>query len=123
LFVTAAISYCMIANKFKPFMYMSLGLSLATTASFNPINIAPETVQIRPLKSQNSELATLIGNQRVLVLENATTAMFLLASGIPVANGVFYYPQRTLWSRLDPAGSETNTYNRYQHLIYLGSDS
>jgi len=123
LLVTAAISYCMIANKFKPFMYMSLGLSLATTASFNPINIAPETVQIRPLKSQNSELATLIGNQRVLVLENATTAMFLLASGIPVANGAFYYPQRTLWSRLDPAGSETNTYNRYQHLIYLGSDS
>jgi len=123
LLVTGAISYCMIANKFKSFMYMSLGLSLATTASFNPINIAPQTINVQPLKSRSPELATLIGNHRVLVLENTITAMVLLSSGISVANGIFYYPQKSLWSRLDPAGSETNTYNRYQHLIYRGSDS
>lgn len=123
LLVTGAISYCMIANKFKPFMYMSLGLSLATTASFNPINIAPQTINVQPLKSRSPELATLIGNHRVLVLENTITAMLLLSSGISVANGIFYYPQKSLWSRLDPAGSETDTYNRYQHLIYRGSDS
>jgi len=123
LLVTGAISYCMIANKFKTFMYMSLGLSLATTASFNPINIAPQTINVQPLKSRSPELATLIGNHRVLVLENTITAMVLLSSGISVANGIFYYPQKSLWPRLDPAGSETNTYNRYQHLIYRGSDS
>ena len=44
--------------------------------------------------------------------------MFLMAGGVPVANGVFYYPQKSLWGRLDPTAAEANVYNRYQHLVF-----
>lgn len=118
LLVTAATSYYLVTNKFKPFMYLSLGLSLATTASFHPINIAPRELSMRLPNDGNYKV---ISNTRALVLENTITAMFLAASGVPVANGIFYYPQKTLWKRLDPEGKEIDIYNRYQHLTFVGN--
>ncbi|MFD2378072.1 hypothetical protein ACFSTJ_12175 [Ottowia pentelensis] len=44
--------------------------------------------------------------------------MTLPAAGVPVVNSVFYYPQATLWKRLDPAGAQRVLYNRYQRLMF-----
>lgn len=38
--------------------------------------------------------------------------------GIPVVNSVFYYPQKTLWSTLDPQGADRILYNRYQRILF-----
>ena len=121
LIVATAIGYCLITDRLKTFICLSLGLSFATTASFNPINIAPTQINVRLTDAKHAQLANLLSKHRVLVLENTVTTMFLLASGVPVANGIFYYPQKTLWSRLDPSGVQADTYNRYMHLTYLSA--
>lgn len=123
LLVTAATGYFLIANKIRPFMWMSLGLSLATTAHFNPLNIAPNNVSIQFPNGINNGTDNPTTNSRVLVIESFVTPMFFAASGIPVANGTFYYPQKMLWNRLDPEGKHRDTYNRYQRLIFTGTDS
>lgn len=116
---TATLGYALSTSNFKVFVFLSLGLSTATTLAFNPINVAPHHIESKFNISQTESLT----NQRVLVLENMTPAMYLVASGVPVANGIFYYPQKSLWTRLDPSGVEADTYNRYQHLSYIGEEN
>lgn len=118
IILVAALGYFLSTGNFKAFVFLSLGLSTSTTLAFNPINIAPHKV----LSTFNINLSVPLENQRVLVLENMTPAMYLVASGVPVANGIFYYPQKSLWARLDPSGKESDTYNRYQHLSYSSDD-
>jgi hypothetical protein len=123
LLITAALGYYLITNKLKPFIMISLGLSLASTVSFHPINIAPSDVRLRPVADTTHSLAAITKGKRVLVMENRITAMFLIASGVSVVNGINYFPQKQLWRRLDPEGTQQSVYNRYQHLSFLGVES
>ncbi|MBI3524593.1 MAG: hypothetical protein HY066_08695 [Betaproteobacteria bacterium] len=107
--------YWLVLGKFRAFIYLNLAWSVITTLSFNPVNIAPNSVTAAsPIKELLEQGA------RTLVLETQVPAMILLASGHAVANGIFYYPQKLLWERLDRDHTESNTYNRYQHLLFSG---
>lgn len=121
LFITAALSYTLITNQFRSFIMMALGLSLASTMSFHPVNIAPSEVRLRPEPpATSSTLASALKGKRVVVMESNMPAMFLIASGVSVVNGVNYVPQRTLWKRMDPENKDQKIYNRYQHLAFTG---
>jgi hypothetical protein len=48
--------------------------------------------------------------------------MTMMASGCPVLNGVWYYPQMKLWNALDPKRQNVFSYNRYQHLFFKLAD-
>jgi hypothetical protein len=122
LTVTAATSYYLITNQATIFLLLSLGLSLASTIHFNPINTAPTLLSTRLPSGLENQVNGPI-NTRVLVMESFVTPMILAASGVPVVNGTFYYPQQTLWSHLDPSGRQLDIYNRYQRLIFTGNDS
>ncbi|MFJ2428956.1 hypothetical protein [Pseudomonas sp. NPDC087804] len=115
MLVTLATGYFLAVTQFKNFIALSLGLTISTTLTFNPINIAPEALNNKFIPLKTSEARP----SRILVLENMTPAMYLVASGNALANGIYYYPQSSLWKRLDIKGTESNTYNRYQHLTYL----
>ena len=121
-FVVVAAGYWLALGKFREFICLNLALSVATIGPFNPINIAPHSVTATSsiIRGFNEKKSSHVVSQRILVLETQIPAMYLLASGLPVANGVFNYPQRSLWERLDINHTESNTYNRYQHLIFSG---
>lgn len=120
-FVVVIAGYWLALGKFREFIYLNLALSVATILPFNPLNIAPQRVTaMPPIDRYNEKASSHVASQRVLVLETQIPAMLLLASGLPVANGVFYYPQNSLWERLDKEHKKSNTYNRYQHLIFSG---
>ncbi|GFM66295.1 hypothetical protein Q1J52_05800 [Pseudomonas lijiangensis] len=108
IFMVIACSYFLLIGKQYAFLGLGLGLSLATTAGFHPLSIAP-----RYLKSPQAQAP-------ILILASQVPAMFLFASGRQVVNGVFYYPQNRLWQQLDPGGRDVSLYNRYQHLIFTG---
>jgi hypothetical protein len=111
----AVASYSLVIGEFRTFIVLALGGSIAATWTFNPINIAPRSV------SPASFLSTISGsNPRLLVLETQTPAMYYLASGMPVSNGVYYYPSRSLWARLDPDDKFSSVHNRYHHLLFSG---
>ncbi|MDD2759410.1 MAG: hypothetical protein PHH11_03835 [Methylomonas sp.] len=120
-FVTFAMGYWLALGKFKNFIYSTLALYSATILPFNPVNIAPHHFTassfINEFHNKQSDAAI---SQRILVLDTHVPAMYLLASGFPVANGIFYYPQKSLWERLDKDHTGTNIYNRYQHLLFSG---
>ncbi len=120
LFTVAAISYFLITRNLKSFIVTSLALSLATTATFNPVNIAPRSIDIAGTAGNSMNLADVLKHKKVLMMDNPVSPMFLAAAGVPIVNGVFYYPQKSLWSRLDPSNSQSNTHNRYQHVLYTG---
>ena len=110
----AALGYFLSTGNFKSFIILSLAFTSSSTLFFNPINVAPTAVD----NSVDAKELAGIDHPRILVLENMTPAMYLVASGSAVANGIFYYPQNDLWSRLDPSGLESDIYNRYQHVVY-----
>ena len=107
-------SWWLAIGEYRKFLVLNLAFSFATVLPFNPMTVAPNTVT--PVADFAED------RSRVLVANTQIPAMFLLASGKPVSNGIFYYPQKMMWNRLDPDGSQANIYNRYQHLIFsLGS--
>ena len=90
---------------------------------FNPLRIAPASIELaqghRALASNAQGQA-----QRTLVLNgDGIGAMVFAAVGIPIANGVFYYPHRAMWERMQLSAQDWFQVNRYQHLgFYLMDD-
>lgn len=123
LLVVAISGYWLVLGKFREFIYLNIALSVATTLPFNPINIAPHSVvtDTSLVNGLTEKKLDYVSDQRILVLgETEVPAMYLLASGLSVASGTLYHPQKSLWERLDKAQNESNIYNRYQHLVFSG---
>jgi hypothetical protein len=112
LLATATAGYFLAMRDARPFLALALAASIATTWSFNPVSVAPNRVALEP------QLAAVPRAGRVVSLDSNVPAMYLLAAGIGVANGGFYYPPRSMWSRLDPRGEKAPVWNRYQHLNF-----
>jgi len=108
------LSYWLLAGKSRQFLLGSAFVTCSMTVPFNPLWRAPtDVVPIAGLLGKDEVL-----RHRVLVVGSQVEAMGLLAAGVPVANGVFYYPQKSLWRSLDPTGRNSAITNRYQHLSY-----
>ena len=123
LFSTLFSGYFLIMKKTVPFILLSLTYSGATTLAFNPVNIAPDNLELKSFQPPESEDISLIKKKKVLVMDNPRGATFLAASGTPTVNGTLYYPQKTLWARLDPEKQLSDIYNRYQRLNYMAGDT
>jgi hypothetical protein len=115
IIITTVMGYLLVIGKTHAFLYFNIGLAFSTTAAINPISIAPNSVTntVRGLPTVG-----LLNTDRLLLLNNMIPSMYLEASGEAISNGIFYYPQTALWKRLDPSGSRSDIYNRYQHLFY-----
>lgn len=101
---------------------LMLMVYLLTTLQFNPLRIAPSRIE---LGQGHRILASEAGHiQRTLVLNgDGIGAMVFAAGGVPVVNGVFYYPRQAMWERVGIEKEEWILVNRYQHLgFYLLSD-
>ena len=114
--LTLLAAYALYAKKHKVFMGAMLLWTLPISLAFNPFSIAPRDFKAN-LPGQESDQDS--GARRVLFIGNQVPAMMLMASGVPVLTGVFFYPQKSLWKILDPNGAQTSVHNRYQHLIFL----
>lgn len=102
---------------------LTLVMYVLATLQFNPLRLAPSKVDLaaehRPFAMDGAGQP-----QRTLVLNgDGIGAMPLAAVGVPVANGVFYYPHRAMWERMGLTTDEWFKVNRYQHLgFYLLDD-
>ncbi|WP_298213455.1 hypothetical protein [Acidovorax sp.] len=108
------------------FTALSLHLLLCLIAGigFNPIAQGPGQIQLHPAVRpflQIAEPRTSASWKRVLTVgidDGMRAAMSLAAAGIPVVNGVFYYPQFSLWTAMNLPRSDMPAVNRYQHLFF-----
>ncbi len=102
---------------------LTLLLYMLASLQFNPLSIAPKAIELserhRSFVSDNAGKP-----QRTLVLNgDGIGAMTLAAVGIPIANGVFYYPHTEFWARMRLEPNEWSKVNRYQHLgFYIMDD-
>jgi hypothetical protein len=102
---------------------LMLGVYFFAVLQFNPLRFAPSAVELA--EGHRAFVLDAAGNaQRTLVLNgDGIGAMVFAAVGIPVANGVFYYPHRTMWGRMGLTDAEWSKVNRYQHLgFYILDD-
>ncbi|MFM0328580.1 DUF7657 domain-containing protein [Paraburkholderia strydomiana] len=105
-------SYALAARWSKTFLVSLLALLVFSTAMFNPWTL------ISTPSPQLTADRCVMGKGRTLVIGSQVPAMALMASGCQVLNGVYYYPQMSLWRALDPERQHANIYNRYQHLFF-----
>jgi hypothetical protein len=109
---TLVAGYSLAAGKIRSYLIVLLGLTAGTTYSFNPVIISPTYI------SANIPKANTTSTDRVLSVDSVVPSMLLLSTGVKTVNGVFYYPQTTVWNQLDSQHSLKNIYNRYQHLDF-----
>ena len=110
-------SYALCLERYKLLVGALLIWNILIALAFNPISVAPSYFNV---SRSNGDTTEFLKNQRVLSLgaRFPLPAMMLMAAGVPVMNGVFFYPQKTLWKILDPSGKHVSVYNRYQHLTF-----
>ncbi len=108
------LSYWLLRKDARSFVLGGLFLTCSMSLPFNPLVRAPS--EVAPVGDVLR--AARENKQRVLVVGTQIEAMELFAAGVPVASGVFYYPQRSIWKALDPYGKNESLTNRYQHMLY-----
>lgn len=114
LAIVAVCSYLLAAGLEATFFVVFLSVLAVSVYCFNPLAIFRTT----PAPATSDVGSCSANGKHTLVIGSQFPAMSLLASGCPVLNGIFYYPQMSLWHRLDPQGLQISTYNRYQHLLF-----
>ena len=103
---------------------MLVTVHLIATLHFNPIVRAPLSVALdeghRIYINAPAEEGHL---HRTLVIgDGGTGALAFAAVGLPVVNGVLYYPHADFWRRMGLPESDWKIVNRYQHLAIELSD-
>lgn len=105
---------------------MLSALYLVSSLGFNPLSRAPRQLELAPaaaaLASQGQPGDRLL---RTLVVGGEGIGPLTLAAvGVPLVNGVLYYPHRSLWQQLDLPPQDWPVVNRYQHLGFtIGTPS
>ena len=117
----ATAAFLLLRQRRAPFLALYLGWTLATALTFHPLVQAPHGLNLAPALSA-AGLADgapdASGRRGAAVLGERNWAMTLPAAGVPVVNSLLYYPQPSLWQRLDPQGVQRHVYNRYQRLMF-----
>lgn len=116
--------YLLLTFRLKQFLYCNLLWSVIAIFAFNPLNTAPKKIEFASnVISFPVDTDFTAKNHNFLVLSSEIPSMFLLAMGLHVVNGVFFYPQKNLWERLDGEGKFKSLYNRYQRLIFTDDEN
>ncbi|MEG2279262.1 DUF7657 domain-containing protein [Comamonas sp.] len=99
---------------------MTLFLSIVATFSFNPLSLAPRKVTLAQASENfvSSEMQKMPRLRTLVFSEDSKAPMTLAAAGVPVVNGVLYYPHRELWERIKLLKENWYDVNRYQHLLF-----
>jgi uncharacterized membrane protein len=113
-------AWWMMRGKIRSATCMMLVLSLVATLGFNPLSLAPKSVKISPASAAYVADDSHPGQflRTLVISDNSKAAMVLAATGVPVVNGVLYYPHKTLWEKMGLSGDDWQEVNRYQHLKF-----
>lgn len=97
---------------------MVLLLSIVSVIGFNPIFIGPKSISLS--STAKILLTSKFEKQlyRTLFVGSGESALQLAGLGVPMVNGIFYYPQPSLWHDLKLNDDQRNIVNRYQHLDF-----
>lgn len=122
LLAMAVGSYLLLRGRHGGFFYVYGALMLTAAVPFNPLGVAPSQMAATRELSDAFTAVKGKGNPQargIVVVGERNWAMVLPAIGLPVVNSVFYYPQQSLWKRLDPDGKFRTLYNRYQRVLFV----
>lgn len=111
-------TYWLLIQRYKWVLATLLAWTLSASLPFNPIGQAPNHVNISP--SLAREVAALDPTDQsppIAVVGERIWAMTLPAAGLHVVNTAFYYPQKSIWARLDPGNQDAVVHNRYHRLL------
>lgn len=117
-------AYWLVQGKVAHSIVLTAVVYVAATVNFNPVGLGPshvalnEAVQRHVMGPPGSDGKA--RPRRVLALFPSTSnAMTLAAAGVPMVNGVFYYPQPSVWRGMHLPAQDQDTVNRYQHLSFV----
>jgi len=122
LLAIAGGGYLLLRGRHVAFFCVYGALMFIPAFPFNPLGVAPDEI------ASTQELAQALraaegkgarGSHAIAVVGDRNWAMVLPAVGLPVVNSVFYYPQQSLWRRLDPDEKFRALYNRYQRVLFV----
>lgn len=105
-------------------MPLFASLSILSSAWFNPLTKgSSEFIQNNELSKKIIELDQKTNNKSTWLVFNSLQLQDLPRMiGVKSLNGVHYYPQFDLWSKLDPEKKLQNVYNRYAHVTFTLTD-
>ncbi|MCX2524832.1 DUF7657 domain-containing protein [Larsenimonas rhizosphaerae] len=107
-------SFSIFLNR-KFFFFTAIVLfNVYSVFKFNPVSVSPS--EVVPSKAVEK---ILLKDKTYLVFGSQVNGMALASMGFKTLSGVFYYPDKKLWSFLDPEKKYSEIYNRYQHLFFI----
>ncbi|MBF5003975.1 DUF7657 domain-containing protein [Diaphorobacter caeni] len=119
-----ATCWWLLRNRMREAISMLIVMHLLTSLAFNPIGRAPRDISLadgnRPFVIDASNPSR--ARRTVVMNGDGIGPLTLAAAGVPISNGVLYYPHKVFWEKMGLLASEWPEVNRYQHLgFYLDS--
>lgn len=117
-------AYWLSLGKISAALSLNVLLYVMAAMTFNPIAQSAGQIQLHPAVRpflQIAEPGTSAPWKRVLTVgidDGMRAAMSLASAGVPIVNGVFYYPQFSLWAEMHLPQADLLVVNRYQHLFF-----
>ncbi|MBH1963849.1 MAG: hypothetical protein I8H77_05915 [Comamonadaceae bacterium] len=119
--VGAIVCWWMLRGRVGSAVAMLFAAHLIATLHFNPIVRAPGSVRLA--EGHRTFVAGADGEngfRKTLVIDDVgTSALAFAAVGVPVVNGVLYYPHAEFWRRMRLTEADWEVVNRYQHLTFV----
>ncbi len=116
----AFVSALLVLSRHRACLAFLAAAAVASTAWFNPlVRGGSDYLRDNALSSQILALDRAAGGRSVwVVYDDRWLSNLFRAIGVRAVGGVHYYPQRELWSRLDPKGESEPAWNRYAHVVF-----
>lgn len=119
VFMQSCLYVSLIQSRMRVFKFLVLVYFLSASW-FNPLHRNaykyltenPLALEVQKIQSQGKK------EDRWLSFGPHAVHQFLRIQGVPVINGVHFYPQFEVWKHLDPNNSFRDIYNRYAHVEF-----
>lgn len=124
---TVIIGISMMAGVSKQMMNFSLILiilvSIINGIYVRPVNKGLDAITSKPLTNKIDEIMESEKDSRWVVYgDSSIMSGYLVACGAPTINSVNYYPNLSLWEKVDPEGNYSDIYNRYARIAFIFSE-
>ncbi|MBF5004009.1 DUF7657 domain-containing protein [Diaphorobacter caeni] len=112
----AWLAYLVVRGRVWSAVAISAAWTLAVSLPFNPLQQAPQHVQLLPELQSVLKPPGASAPARVAVVNQDLWVSALPVTGVGVVNSFFYDPPLKFWRELDPEGRQEQVYNRYQFM-------
>ncbi|KQX51919.1 DUF7657 domain-containing protein [Paenibacillus sp. Root444D2] len=112
------LNYLILSGKVKSFFLLLLVLIVISGLSVNPISRGTASIYDKPVVNEILQLNKKYPHEKWAAVNSIYNGQLLVALGLNTFNSVHFFPDISMWKKLDEENKYEDVYNRYAHVLF-----